>query len=340
MDPNDLNDQNTEIENDEVQDDLEFTDDELGNTFEQPRNSDGTFASNTPDEGADDAEGDGEDPDADDEDVGDGEDPDADDEDEGEDRDAADQQNFPIRVNRAKRQRDEAREELARTQGELEALRRQLAEKDASKKEPEADPEEAISAELDTLYDEIEAARYDGDKKLAAQLQRQIDSKNRDLLEISLTSKTTKEITKAKEMSRLETMFDVAEAAIPEMRQGSDEFSTDLLQVLDETAAGYERLGIAPTEAFRRAVILVYRMDPFRATTEAKPDASPKSGAPRARKTNVAAALDRDRRTPPDSSGRSRARPDERKRSALDYTDEEFDALPQSKQDELLGNTL
>jgi hypothetical protein len=254
------------------------------------------------------------------------------------DADDDDGQNFPIRLNRAKAQRDTYTSELEKAQARLAELERQVA----APREPakaKTDPIAEISAGLDELYEQVEELRADGKSKDAARVQREIDAKNRQIAQIEAERMAARVSTQAQLDAQYDAMVDVIEQAFPELVKGNEEHDPDQVKEFNLLVTAYEKAGMTGPAALRKAVKVLYRTDPFAPAskaekTEEKPAAKE---APKAKGTDVKKAIDTQKRQPPDTSARG-VNKDDTKINVDALDDDEFDALPESKKRELRGD--
>lgn len=250
-----------------------------------------------------------------------------------------DKQNFPIRLNKAKKQRDEFKSALEQTQARLAQLEAQIAQQN---KKPEVDPAKEISDALDTLYEQVEEARLNSDAKGAAKLQREIDAKNRQLAQIEAQKIASKVSTQTQLDAQYDAMIDVVEAAFPQLVKGTEEYDPEAVRDLEFQITAYEKMGMNSPAALRKAVKVLFREDPFvpaKKKVEKEEEVPEKKveKKPEAKKTDVKKAAETQKKQPPDSSSQGLNRDDTKIRpSAL--SEEEFDKLPESKKRELRGD--
>lgn len=244
------------------------------------------------------------------------------------------------RMQKLARQRDEERQRAARLEADL-ALER--ARQTAATKKSELD---TIKENLDQLYEEVEKARADGDSKTAAKLQRQIDESNRKIVELETLPKQRAAVQAATEAERFNTLLDVAVGMIPELDPDHDDYDEDAAKEVEFQIQAYERMGVPSSKALRRALMLLYQVDPEKPTKAARRQAaveeSEEEEAPRKpskKPPNVQRNLEASRRQvrKPDRSGGGELG-DEGEIDVSKLSDEEFDAIPDSKLDELGGS--
>lgn len=255
-------------------------------------------------------------------------------EEEEDDDDDADpkKQNFPIRINRMREQRD-------RERARAEAAERRLQELTAAGKKPDApaDPIAPLNAKLDQLYEEVEQARLDADPKTAAKLQREIDSINREIGKIEARTVASTTTTQAQLNAQYDLMVDTIEATFDELNPESDDFDPGMAQQLEFQVKAHEAAGMTPPAALRRAVTLLFRVDPWGKKPKAKDKVEDEPKKPDAKKPDVKKALDTVKRQPPDASTKG-VNKDSTKVDGSKLTDEEWDALPESQKAKLRGD--
>lgn len=330
-------DNQTEIEDEFADLDTADRGDEL--TDEQkadpPRNADGTFAPKS------DEAGEPDEPDEADE-TGEAEEAEeqgepGDEEGDEEAEEGGDNQNLPIRLNKAREQRDRERAARETAERELEAARLRLAELERGGQQPQRreDPLAKLEEEADELYEKIEDARADGDTKTAAQLQRQLDRANREIGRVEAERVATQTTSQSAEAARFDALLDVLEAAVPEANPKHEDFDRDQIKELELLVVGYEHAGINSTLALKKATKLLFGYDFDNPAKEA--EAAPEEKKPATRKPDVKKAVDTQKKQPPDASSRGVDK-DSTKIRVTELDDEAFDALPESKKAELRGD--
>lgn len=221
-------------------------------------------------------------------------------------------------------------------QQELEQQRRQnqmLAqrvkqENDAMSQEREAQLKQ-MNESIDELYIKIEDARADGDSKLAARLQRELDdtrTKAQELQRPTLETQSeapNKQLTveEFKEQLRFDEVVDGIYADYPMLDEESKDYDQDLVAEVVHTFRGlteiypdHQAMAIAA-----KRVLLDYGLWKEN-----------KTEAPQKRSTDVEKNLDAARRTPPDltSAGRNSDTAGARKRIDINHmTIEQFESL-------------
>lgn len=265
---------------------------------------------------------------------------DGDEGDEGEDAGAPaskDDKNYAIRLAKAKSQRDLARAEKAELAARLAAIEAKLAQAAEPKQEAaRTDPRVELESQADGLYEKIEAARADGDVKQAATLQRELDKVNRQIGRLeaaAIASNTTGRMT---ENQTYNVLLDKAELAVPALNPASEEFDSDAARELQDTIDAFERSGLRPTEALRKALKVAFRVDLDAPVKTPEPKTAP-AEKPAPRKPNVSKAVDAAGRQPPDASSRGVNR-DEGNLRASELDEKTLAALPASKIAELRGD--
>lgn len=247
--------------------------------------------------------------------------------------------NLGLRFNKMREQRDRERILREAAEAELERLRKPA---EPAKKDPEPDPIAKINEELDGLYEQVEEARADGDTKLAAKLQRQIDAGNRKIASIEAERVANQTSRATVESQRFDSMLDVMESLIPELDPNSREFVPQAARDIEELVLGYRHAGLSPTKALHKAVKMLHKVDLNAPATERKepakePAKEPKKPDPK--KPDVKRAVDTNRRQPPDSSKRG-ADHDGKPIDISRLTDDEFAKLPESVKAKYRGDEL
>lgn len=298
----------------------------------QPRDEKGKFAAKDTDEGEEADEGEESDEGDEDDEDGEGEGEEAD---EGEEARKA---NLPIRLNKMKEQRDRERERADTLARELEE-----AKKAGKKDEPadEKDPIDEISTELEALYEQVEEARADGDTKLAAKLQRQIDAGNRKIATIEAERVANRTSRATVESQRFNSMLDTMESMIPELDPNSDDYEEQAAKDIEELVVGYRHAGLSPTKALHKAVKLLHKVDlnaPAAPKREAKAEKKAEKKA-EGKKPDIKKALDTQKRQPSDSSKRG-ADHDSQNIDIGRLSEDEFAKLPESVKAKYRGDEI
>ena len=208
----------------------------------------------------------------------------------------------------------------------------ELAKKAAGKPDDEAEAEQQLNA----LYEQVEEARADGDTKAAAALQRQIDAMNADRLRAQSVMAARRESVAAAQVDQYNHLLGVLEAKVPELNPDAAEFDARLVSEIQFQVEAHEKMGLSAPDALRRAASLLLKNDPFDGGA-AKP-AAKAPVAPLRKKVDVEKNAAAAARTPP-RGDRSEA-VQTAKIDVAKLTDEEFDALPESKLRELGGDYL
>lgn len=246
--------------------------------------------------------------------------------------DGPDDENLPIRLNKAKAQRDAER-------ARADALEQRLKELESKAAPTEAapDPVATLSEEVDALYVQVEEARLDGDTQAAAKLQRQIDAKNRELVKLEAVQAAQSASAMDRNAAQYNAMLDTLEARIPSMDPRSDDYDPALVQEMEFQVRAYEAAGLSPPAALARASALIFRRDVF--SDAPAPAASKPTEKPAPKKPDIEKALDTQRRQPPDLSTAG-TNADSQRIDVSRMTDEEFDALPEATKKRLRGDEL
>ena len=325
------NEEDIDLDNADRGDNLEEFEDTEGK--DQERDEAGRFKSKKG--GAEDGEAD-EEEEEEEEEEGEG-----DEEGEGSDDDKSgksDDKNYPIRLRKAQEKLErerEAREAAERRLAELEA---QAKSRSPADKKDEVDPRKEINDQLDTMYEQVEEARAEGDAKGAAKLQREIDTLNRKLGALEAEQTAIKVAQASTEEQRFDAMLAAMESAVPVLDPNHDDFDAEAVKELEFQVAAYEKMGLSPTKALAKAVKVLHQIEPF-GTKPAPKEKEESAAKPPAKKPDVAKAVDTSRRQPPDASNRGVNR-DSTKIKVTALSDEEFEKLPESKKAELRGDHI
>ena len=249
------------------------------------------------------------------------------------------EKNLGVRFNKMKQQRDRERQQREAAQREANELRAQLAAAKGDKKEePKADPIEAINAELDDLYEQVEEARADGKVKEAAKLQRQIDAKREEIVTLKAERISSKATTVAAENARYDAMLDQIESSLPILQPDHEDFDQSAVRALEFHVEAYEKMGLTPSKALAQAAKFLFGYG----VPQPKAKEVEKKEAPKVepKKTDIKKAVDNAMKQPPDSSGAGVNRGEDTKLDPRTLTEEQFDALPESKKAALRGDFI
>lgn len=245
-----------------------------------------------------------------------------------------DDKNLGIRLNKMREQRDRERAEREALAARLAEIEKQLAKKD----EPEAkdDPFARIDSQLDSLYEQVEELRADGNTKEAAKVQRQIDALKEERVEIKARQIATQTSTVQQENARYDAMLDVIEANVDAINPKSDDFDPAMVKELDTLVTAYEKTGLRPTAALHKATKLLFGFD---LANPKKAEPAPKTEAkkPEAKKPDAAKAVETQKKQPPSLNDRG-INNDSTKIRVETLSDEEYEKLPESKKRELRGD--
>lgn len=273
-------------------------------------------------------------------------DEDEDEDDDGDEDDAGKGKNLGIRLNKMKDQRDterRAREDAERRAAELQARLDKIAAP-GEKPAPKVDPVEALNTELDGLYEQVEAARADGDVKEAAKLQRQIDSKNREISRIEAEQVATRASAEVNENQRFDMMLAEIEKAHPVLDKDSDDFDPKAVKAVEYYINAHEKMGHSATKALRLAIKDVFGDAPAAKKDEPAGKKDDKQGIGKKtddkKKTDVGKNAKTADRLPPDLSNRGTNKDQDIEMDVDKLSDEEWDALPESKKAALRGDKM
>jgi hypothetical protein len=236
---------------------------------------------------------------------------------------------------------------------ELEA---RLAALEEQSKAPQATQQQApqksaaeTHAELMDSYDErIAEAIAEGNSKEASKLMRESRMAQESYFNEQMTSRfqeTTQQATRqatsqAQEAARMEAILDQLEEQFPVFAEGSEEYNQEVNDKVLEVQQAYIKAGRAPSDALVEAVNLV--LPSFGYGSDVDEVAAKPSKAVTKRETNVKQNVEAAKKQPPDVSSVG----DDSDTAGIkgqtfdptQLTEEEFDALPESKKRELRGD--
>lgn len=245
----------------------------------------------------------------------------------------------PERVKLAKKL---ARTSAARTRLEQQVAeqRRQLEELTQTKSDATKERMVKLHEELDSLYDAVEDFRAEGKTKEAAKAQRRIDEIRDGMTRAQAAYTATRDALAQTEMRAYNTMVKELETLDERFDPDSDDFDQSLLDDVSELVDGYEKGGMALTEALRKAVKLTLREDLFskkRALAREDKKREPEKKAAGKKPTDVDKNLRTAKKQPPEEPGARREKSTELPDMET-ISEKDFDALPESVQRRLLGN--
>lgn len=191
------------------------------------------------------------------------------------------------------------------------------------------------------MYEQVEEARADGDTKLAAALQRQIDRGNVQIAEIKAARIAQATASRSSESARFNALLDVAEAVVPSVNPESAEYNQDKTSALEAMVTGYERHGLSPSAALTRAVKAMFDVDLTkpRAKVEAAAEPPASKAKPEPKKPDAKKAVETATKQPPAADGMGVNKDDSKLRIA-DLSDEEFEKLPEATKARYRGDSL
>jgi len=237
-------------------------------------------------------------------------------------------------------QRNKAREKAA-------LLNARVTELEKAQKSTAKD-DKAVAEEFETkiagLYQEVEEARADNDTKKAAALQREIDKLNQQAIRAEAKADARQEAFAAQQNTTFDSMLEFLEEARPVLNPKHELFDEDVVKELNFQVTAYEKMGMTGPRALRRAAAMIFEVDPFakqapKAKEEKDEKAGKKDEKPADKKTDIKKNVEDSKKIPP-KGDRSDKSTDGKKIQVKDLTDEEFDALPESKKKELGGDYL
>lgn len=265
---------------------------------------------------------------ADDKDDDNGDDKGDDKDDDKDDDKGDDIPNAAVRLDRMREQRDRERAEKLALAARIEAL-----EKGAKPPEKQPTQEEKINAELEELYEKVEMLRADGEHKEAAKLQRQIDTKNRELVILEAKHISNETTTEAAENAKYDALLDQFEAEIPQLNPKHEDFDPKAVKALEFYVEAHEKMGMPASRALQMARNVVFGAAK---APEKKDDKKPDDKKPE-KKTDLDKVADTQRRQPPDPSNKGTDKDD----VTLDpdkMSDEEWAAVPKAKRAAMRGD--
>lgn len=230
-------------------------------------------------------------------------------------------------VNRARR---DAEAKLAEVE---ERLSRQKAEDLSRQEKNEA---QKLNEKIDDLYENVEKARATGDFKEAAKLQKELDTIRSNISVAQSRYLARQEALKTAAESAYEATVTQLETVEPRLNPDSDEYDEVLVAKVDKLVKRFEKAGEAAHEALREAAELALGYNPFKSRPEKKGDKKD-AGKDRKEETirrNAATS----KKQPPD--GGDNFDESRTKINVRELTDEEFNALPLSKRQQLRGDFL
>lgn len=248
---------------------------------------------------------------------------------EGEDEDDDDKGDVPYK--RFKKTLDQSKDKDLRI-AELEAEVEAAKPKEPAKEPSVADPREA---EIDSLYEKVEDARLEGDTKLAAQLQRQLDKLNQTLVTEQARNMSFEAVSADKSANEFNSYLDRLEAAFPEVVKGTESYNVELVRDFNFAVDSFEKNGLSPIQALQKAQRIL--LGEFPTAEAAKPDKVVVDIASGKRKTAIANAVDAINKQPADAANKGLSK-DEARITPSTLTDDEFDALPEAKKKQLRGD--
>lgn len=281
-----------------------------------------------PDE--DDDESDDEDDESDDEDEADDESEEGDEEDEAEGGNKS--KGVPYKrfqqVNQARRA---AEEKLAAVEAKL----ARQATDDLSNKEKNQARE--LNERIDKLYVDVEKARATGEYAEAAKLQRELDNLRNNISVAQSRYLARQESIRAAQESAYDAAVTQLETVEPRFDPDSDEFDERLVSKLDKLCQRLEKSGTPGHDALREAAELVLGYNPFKARPEKKAAKEKGDDAQKKRKEDgIRRNASTSKKQPPEGGDNF----DEKRTKIVvrDLSDDEYDALPESKKRQLRGD--
>jgi len=224
---------------------------------------------------------------------------------------------------------DTFNERMKRAERELAELRAA-----AQDKETPAVPE----VDLDELEQKYAEAILDGEVDTARQIRSDIRKAERAEYERVAAEKAQSATSADRQQADLNAAVKTAEEAYPVLDQSSDDYNQDIVDEVVDLMSGWVRTGkYTPAEAMVKAVKTTAKLYDL----DAPPPAPEKPAAPKekvASKEEVRKKVKAAASTPPDLSRAGEGMAREVGLNIDDLSEEEFDALPESKLRELRGD--
>lgn len=229
------------------------------------------------------------------------------------------------------------------------AAERALSARAQRESKPAKTELDTLNESLEKLYEDAEKARADADVKTAARLQREIDATNRRIVVLENAPRARAETAAAVAAQQFNDALERIESQFSELNPNSADFDQDAAREVEFQTQAYERMGMKPKAALQRAMMLLYQVDIDDPTSksrvrpaEEEEEEEEERGAakkPLVKPTKVERNLAAARRGVP-SPAQTAPEIEEGRIDVSKLTDEEFDALPESKLDELGGNVV
>jgi len=220
------------------------------------------------------------------------------------------------------------------------AAERALSARAQQESKPAKSEIDTLNESLEKLYEDVEKARADADVKTAAKLQREIDATNRRIVVLESVPRARAETAAAVAAQQFNDTLERVEATFPELNPKSRHFDQAAASEMEFQIQAYERMGMKPKAALQRAMMVLYQVDiddPEPKARVKEPEAPAKK--PLVKPTKVERNLAAAKRGVP-APDQSAPEIEEGRIDIARLTDEEFDALPESKLDELGGNVV
>lgn len=248
-----------------------------------------------------------------------------------------------------------SRQQVKQLTTQLEQMQAKLDAVKETQSSTETKEYEKRAARIEELYEQIEEQRALGNSKDAGKLQRELDGLREDMSRAETRRMTLEAAVRSQQVSVFNHTLTQIEAVFPELVQDSDAFDEDLVEDLEETIKGYEKLGYSMVDALQRASKRILRYDPlargkaaylkgFSGTVpgekkdEAKPTEKKVEVKPDPKKTDIKKNVDAAKKQPPDPADNTsdvQAKLDMNKIKPEDYIN-----LPASARAKLRGDVL
>lgn len=229
--------------------------------------------------------------------------------------------------------RNKANQRIAHLEGQIAALAKGDKKDEPVKVKTAKEVADELRPKIEELREKAEEARADSNIKEAAKLQGQID----DLQEQVRDAKTAESEARAKGAARMElenerfnTALDLLIKVRPIVDQESEEFNPHVYKELAFQVESYEKNGLTPYAALRRACRFIFEQDPFEKPTADDDVGAKKGKKPEKKETDVKKNVAAAKKQPP-RGGKHVQEEGTGEVNVDDLTDEELLALPASK---------
>jgi len=226
------------------------------------------------------------------------------------------------------------------------ALEKRVQELEAAQKAPAPAPAAPVevpkpAVDIDALEVEYGNLLLDGKVDEAKAVRQRIREAERAALAPKTDGRdpaVTREM--IREEIRLQDTIEQLEAEYPVFNNKSDQADPDLIQEVLTLQAGYiEHGGLSPSAALRKAARMVAKANDIAAIGEEAPPADPEPAPPTPQPTPAQRQKKLELATKQPTEAPQRGRNEPTQPSVAEMSDEEFDALPESKKRALRGDS-